>query len=192
MNITRKQSLNATHRSPGGFPLTTLSDWGWHSQPPPTSSGKDPFETYAYNYLNTTQGRAVPYPLSTGSAGAQWLRANPHRLHLMQMALRRRTDTFAPLQLDTDVLRTGATQALDVWSGELVSNFTLLSTTAATTNQGARVSTRTVCHMDLDVLSWRVESDLLHGSGAALVLRVAFPYGSQAEYGGGADWGTKS
>ena len=109
----------------------------------------------------------------------------------MQMALRRRADTFTPLRLDTDVLRVGATQSLDLWRGELVSNFTLASD-AEGAGSGARVRTRTVCHMDLDVLSWRVESDVLHSRAdniSAVVLRIAFPYGSEAEYGGGADWG---
>ena len=187
---THEQNLNSTYYSPGGFPLTTMSDWGWHSQPPPLSSGANPFQTYTYDYLKTSEGRAVPYPLSTGTPAAQWLRANPHRLDLMQMALRHRTDTFKPLRRDTDVLRVGASQSLDPWSGELVSNFTLAS--AGRGGNRTRVSTRTVCHMDLDVLSWRVESDALFSGPdnmSGVVLRMAFPYGSEAEYGGGADWG---
>ena len=209
------QSLNTSYRS---FPLTTLSDWGWHSSPPPRGQ-PDPFADFGYSFLNTSEGRAVPYPLNTsGGAGGgpEWLRANPHRLDLLQVALRRRADTATPLVLGSgggkgaagDVPRASSVQVLDPYSGELVSNFSVVSgasrAAAAAADADApatAMSTRTVCHMDLDLLSWRVEGAPLQqqqqqqqqqqappADEEHLVLRLAFPYGSMAEYSGGNDW----
>eukprot|EP00937_MAST-01D_sp_MAST-1D-sp2_P007010 g7010.t1 len=173
------QSLNETYHATPGFPLTTLSDWGWHSSPPPIDQ-PDPFKSFKYTYLNTSEGRAVPYPLDSSGADGEWLRANPHRLNLLQVSLRRRNDTRKPLGIGPgDVDAESTAQALDLWTGVLDSNFSV---------GGAAVRTRTACHPELDVLSWRVEGAALLGGAQPLALRLAFPYGSQAMYGDGADW----
>ena len=36
-DVTGFQTLNTSYKT---FPLTTLSDWGWHSQPPPAPTDK--------------------------------------------------------------------------------------------------------------------------------------------------------
>ena len=43
-DVTGFQSLNESYHDP--FPLTTMSDWGWHSSPFP--EGVDPFADYEY------------------------------------------------------------------------------------------------------------------------------------------------
>ena len=186
-DATGMQTLNSSiysTRGADGFPLTTLSDWGWHSQPPPT--GVDPFKSFAYTRYDTSTGAQVPYPMASSSndpAVEEWLRSNPHRLDLIQVALRRRSDTSAPLTLgdSSGIIQSSAKQTLNPYTGELVSNFTLSS--------GASCTTRTVCHMDLDVLAWRLSSAaLLPTHKQQVVLRVAFPYGTTSEYGGGSDW----
>ena len=88
------------------FPLTTLSDWGWHSSPYPgteansranrtKTTGEDegagegestPFSSFEYTFFNISTGRKVPYPLDCKGEDAEWLRANPHRLDLIQVA----------------------------------------------------------------------------------------------------------
>lgn len=162
-DATGLQSLNTTYGTTnGGFPLTTLSDWGWHSSPLPAGT----FSNYTYEYFNTSLNRSVPYPtkFEAGGGGHSWLRQNPHRLDIIQVALRRREDTHTPLELDTDILRESATQTLDPWTGELVSNFSLRTTGRTgtpTTQNGTQMTTRTTCAMDLDLLSWRVEGPLL-------------------------------
>jgi len=59
------------------MPLCTQAQWGWHSAPgrPPGELRLEEFETY---------GRKVGYPSdSKGQAELfNWLRENPHRLHL--------------------------------------------------------------------------------------------------------------
>src|SRR5256714_8232367 len=62
------------------FPLCTTAHWAWHSVPIP--AGLDP-KQFRYQMFDT-YGRPVPY--ATSNAGRQelfdWLRQNPHRLHL--------------------------------------------------------------------------------------------------------------
>jgi protein-glucosylgalactosylhydroxylysine glucosidase len=70
-----------------GMPLCTESQWGWHSMPNPQGYKlADALNTY------DVAGRKVPYAAGAGSGGysaaANWLRANPHRLHLGQIGLR--------------------------------------------------------------------------------------------------------
>ena len=176
-DLTGFQTLNESYQM---FPLTTLSDWGWHSSPYPGTKGSPtPFETFKYTEFNISTGRDVPYPLDpTGPAG-QWLRANPHRLDLIQVALRKQSAPSEPL-LPVDLGHgKGAGQTLDPWTGELASNFTY-GTHA--------ISTRTSAMMDLDVLSWALEQPVRLPE--PLVVRVAFPYGSSNRPG--QDWGSDS
>src|SRR5215207_6009544 len=68
------------------MPLCTMSQWGWHTKPMPENlQGK----TYQLTEFDT-YGRKVVY--QTGRAGQQelydYLRENPHRLHLGQIGLR--------------------------------------------------------------------------------------------------------
>jgi hypothetical protein len=142
---------------------------------------------------------------------AGWFNANPHRIDLIQVGLRRATNTSAPLVAADLLLQegsgvAGAAQELDPWTGEIRSNFTLLlgsggSTGNSTSGGGVQYSTRTACHMDLDLISWRVErigspthpqqqpmqqqinnepqekKQQHHATvEAPLVLRIAFPY----------------
>ena len=214
-DATGLQSLNTTYGTTnGGFPLTTLSDWGWHSSPLPAGT----FSNYTYEYFNTSLNHSVPYPtkFEAGGEGHSWLRQNPHRLDIIQVALRRREDTHTPLELDTDIVRESAAQILDPWTGELVSNFSLRTTgrrTGTPTPQhGTQMTTRTTCAMDLDLLSWRVEGPLLRRTPSRpatttmyqrrpappappaplrdehVVLRIAFPYGTTDFSGAGGDW----
>lgn len=210
-DATGMQSLNGTHKT---FPLSTLSDWGWHSSPPPgipAGAGHQDevtefFRGYKYDLYNISDGRQVPYPTAqaptftpgqaNGSNPYEWLRRNPHRLDLIQVALRRQAAPDVPLT-PADLDSASATQELCPWTGELASNFSFGTARAA-------VRTKTACHMDLDLLSWRVESPALlgavaagHGDGPtpapdaradALAVRVAFPYGSGDMGGGGHDW----
>ena len=85
-DITGLQTFPDYHRK--GISLGTLSQWGWHSLP--NTEGytlADAMNCYA------VAGREVPYAAGGGPSGgyspaANWLRANPHRLHLGQIGLR--------------------------------------------------------------------------------------------------------
>ena len=101
-------------------PLGTLSDWGWHTFPNPSGWDADKFEFKTYPDLN---GRRVPYCDVPGdkknSPEIQWLRANPHRLHLGQIGFILRHADGSPARTNdlTDI-----SQHLDLWNGKIVSH----------------------------------------------------------------------
>ena len=203
-DITGFQTLNESYQV---FPLTTLSDWGWHSTPPPPSSNKStPFSAYEYKYYNTSSSfgdrnwsktRKVPYPTNmpkSAEDGGSWLRENPHRLDLIQVALRRRKSTLSPLRIDVDIDSKSSVQVLEPYTGLLRSNFTFHN---AEGNQDSHMAVQTVCHMDLDIIAWRVEGNSMTTLQNktrrttdldVLVAHIAFPYGSSSGYGGGYNW----
>ena len=85
-DVTGLQTLNATYTFP---PLQTQThaDWGWHVTPPP--SGVDPAKFVETPI--TARGHTARYPVTAdGQVGEyNWLRANPHRLSLLRLFLRR-------------------------------------------------------------------------------------------------------
>ena len=135
------------------FPLCTQSQWGWHSFRRP--AGKLTLVEY------DTFGRKVGYP-SSGRGQEEifnWLRENPHRLHLGRIGL---------LGVKEEDI-SGAEQTLDLWSGILTSRFQY---------KGKPVTVRTCVHPTLDMLACEID--------APLKIAVDFPYGSPAM--NPADW----
>lgn len=154
----------------GGIPLCTMAQWGWHTAPPglgvsPSALQPETYETY---------GRSVGY--ATRSAGQEgpynWLRQNPHRLHLGRIGLELRTSGGRRARAEE---LTAIYQRLDLWSGVLESRFEF---------EGTPVLVETCCHPQLDAVAVRIESPLA-GSGR-LAVRLEFPYGSPAT--AAADW----
>ena len=153
-----------------GIPLCTQSQWGWHSFPSPGGlSAKDlkleQFDTY---------GRKVGY--ATSAAGQEelfnWLRENPHRLHLGRIGLR---------LLDAGGRRipptafTAVRQTLDLWAGVLSSSFQV---------GGVPVTVETCSDPEEDALAVIVRSPLV--SQERLGVTFDFPYGSPQM--NAADW----
>jgi hypothetical protein len=144
------------------FPLCTVSHWGWHTTPPPAGLDVHDFRYTEYD----TYGREVGY--ATDAAGQQtlfnWLRENPHRLHLGRIGFElKKSDGSLAQASDISNIR----QELNLWSGVLVSQFEL---------EGKPARVTTACHPTDDALAATIESPLL-ASGQMTVL-VAFPYGS--------------
>jgi hypothetical protein len=145
-------------------PLCTMSQWGWHTTPLP--AGLDPKQFRLTQY--DTHGRSVGY--ATSSEGQRelydWLRENPHRLHLGQIGL---------LLLKGDVTGSIAdisdiNQKLDLWSGTIKSDFKFA---------GEPISVRTAVHPNYDLLAVEIKSGLIReGRPARLAVRLRFPYGS--------------
>lgn len=152
------------------MPLCTMSQWGWHTTPPP--GGLDPKALRLTQY--DTHGRPVGY--QTSAEGQRelynWLRENPHRLHLGQIGLRLLKADGREAQ-PSDIH--DAEQRLDLWRGVLTSRFKL---------QGRPVTVTTAVHPSLDLLAVSIESSLV-GEGR-LAVRFAFPYGSPSMQA--ADW----
>ncbi|MBZ5623230.1 MAG: glycoside hydrolase family 65 [Acidobacteriia bacterium] len=139
------------------MPLCTQSQWGWHTVPEPSGKGPadlrlTPFETH---------GRKVGYPTSSNGQKDlfDWLRENPHRLHLGRIG-------FA-IGGPQEIARTE--QTLDLWSGVLRSRFQY---------GGREVTVETCCHPTLDLLAVTVS--------APPPVVFEFPYGSGGM--SAADW----
>jgi hypothetical protein len=153
------------------IPLATLSQWGWHTAPNPKGWSMDSF-----HYTNApSHGRSVGYadiPNDVRTPEIEWLRANPHRLHLGRVGFRlRKADGSEARPSDL----TGIEQTLDLWSGVLDSRFVL---------EGEPVHVETIVHPGRDVLAVRVTSSLV-GQGR-IGIELLFPYGTGGPTA--ADW----
>lgn len=138
-----------------GVPLGTQSDWGWHSfANPKRYTPEDAYRDYDFG-----RGRMEPYSVQFNEPGRQqdaanWLRINPHRLHLgvvgFELPSTVTFDDFADV-----------TQTLLLGSGIIDSRYTL---------QGVPVHVQTVCHPERDLLAARVKA------GQPMPIRLHFPY----------------
>jgi len=161
------------HDRPGTM-LGTYAQWGWHVEPvDPLPSLSDSLHRYA-----SPHGPVDYVDLSAAverghRPGAEWLRGNPHRLHLGLIGFADHRGS-SPRELELADLRWDQ-QDLDLWSGRLHSSFAWC---------GTPVRVETICDPELDRLAVTVDSPALT---AGLVVRLRFPYGSQ-QWHDGADW----
>jgi len=146
------------------IPLGTLSDWGWHTSPNSNGWSIDTFQFKEFADLN---GRKVPYadvPHNQPTPETQWLRANPHRLHLGQIG-------FVLTHADGSTARTNdltdIEQTLCLWNGTVESRFKF---------DGQPVTVETVCDPKPDGIAVHVESPLL--KLGRLAIQIHFPYGT--------------
>src|SRR5438874_13463019 len=146
------------------MPLCTMSQWGWHTTPLPAGLDPQQFRLTQYD----THGRSVGY--ATSSEGQRelydWLRENPHRLHLGKIGLLlSKGDVTGSL---SDI--SSIDQRLDLWSGTLKSDFKFA---------GELISVRTAVHPNYDLLAVEIKSVLIReGRPARLGVRFGFPYGA--------------
>jgi len=158
-----------------GVRLGTQSDWGWHSFPNPDSFAIGDVQKYY-----ASGSKLVPYTFQftndsdeRKNLASQWLRENPHRLHLGIIGLSilkgdSTPVTFSDINLDS--------QLLDLWTGELLSSFRVDS---------SEVKVWTVCHQELDMVSFRITSDLV--ADGKIRVRIRFPYADHDKFGSGVD-----
>lgn len=159
-----------THYSKG-VPLGTQSDWGWHSfANPKRYTPEDAYRDYDFG-----RGRMEPYSVQFNEPGRQqdaanWLRINPHRLHLgvvgFELPSTVTFDDFADV-----------TQTLLLGSGIIDSRYTL---------QGVPVHVQTVCHPERDLLAARVKA------GQPMPIRLHFPYPTGEHADDACDWDADS
>jgi len=108
-DVTGLQTLNSTYISPP-LQMQTHADFGWHTTPPPTGVNPLRFKETAI----VARNHSALYPVTqTGQAGEwAWLRANPHRLSLLRLFLRR--SSGVPIAAaDVQSIR----QTLHLWNG---------------------------------------------------------------------------
>jgi hypothetical protein len=151
-------------------PLGTLSQWGWHTAPNPQGFSMEKFHFRDFDVF----GRKVSYDDAPSplTPEAEWLRDNPHRLHLGRISFLLTASNG--VRAGTNDL-TDIAQTLDLWNGILRSHFQF---------DGQPVDVLTVCHPDLDLLAVRAVSPLL--KDGRLRVELHFPYGTGATTT--ADW----
>ncbi len=145
------------------IPLATLAHWGWHTAPNPNGWSIDRFRFNEFE----SHGRRVGYadiPGDVRTPEIEWLRANPHRLHLGRIGFLLKRANGARAQL-ADL--SAVEQTLDLWEGVLKSRFEI---------EGQPVEVETVGHPEVDQIGVRVRSRLVRLGRLAIELR--FPYGT--------------
>ncbi len=167
VGITGLQTFTESYAR--GIPLCTLSYWGWHTVP-----NREGYRLEDAMKYYDTYGRPVGYASVTGTPAANWLRGNPHRLHLGRIGFILKREDGSEVVVE-DVAH--AAQTLDLWTGRVTSDFEI---------EGQPVHVETACHGSLDAIGVRVVSPLVESG--RLAVRFAFPYGSQAWGLSAADW----
>lgn len=157
-----------------GIPLGTQSQWAWHSTPAATRySLADVARPY-----ETCDGKNVPYAVQhkegPAAEASDWLRQNPHRLHLGLVGLVLLKDDGTEAAL-TDLHNIH--QRLDLWTGEITSTYTVDS---------LPVKVILCAHPQDDQIAVRIESPLI--AKERLRVRLRFPYGQQCHVCPGYDW----
>jgi protein-glucosylgalactosylhydroxylysine glucosidase len=157
-----------------GIPLGTQSQWGWHSFP----------NTEGYRLENALQeydfhGRKILYsaqikkpPLKKETS--DYLRVNPHRLHLGMLGLEILKPDGSKVTMNEI---TGIHQELDLWTGEIHSTFMV---------QNEKVEVTTVCHQDRDQIAVEIRSPLIKKGLLKINLRFSYPTGGHVD--SGCDW----
>lgn len=155
-----------------GVPLGTQSDWGWHSFSNPKGyTPQDALKEYDFGHGSST----ALYSCQFREAGRQhdaseWLRINPHRLHLGVVGFE--LPEVVTLDDFTDI-----NQTLHLSSGMITSSYKL---------QGNGVTVQTVCHPTSDRIAVHVKSS------QPLPLKLHFPYPTGAHSDDGCDWNSDS
>lgn len=154
-----------------GIPLGTMSNWGWNTAPNPENYNiSDVYKTY------DVHGRKIDYVHQFRKtddnrkfAASEWLRENPHRIHLGLIGLCITREDGSEININ-DVA--DPVQILNLWTGEIESRFSV---------EGQPVKVYSVCHPDYDLVSFRIASPLI--SSGKLKFRIRFPYGAPVSFG---------
>jgi protein-glucosylgalactosylhydroxylysine glucosidase len=154
-----------------GISLGTMSDWGWHTGPNPENFRlSDVYKSY------DVHGRPVDYIRqfrteddARKAAASDWLRSNPHRIHLGMVGLQILKQDGTEISI-SDIK--DPVQKLNLWTGDIDSKFTV---------DGEPVHLRTVCHPDYDMISVKIISGLI--SKNRIKVKINFPLGVSSPNG---------
>ncbi|MBC7889470.1 MAG: hypothetical protein H7Z13_16455 [Ferruginibacter sp.] len=169
VDVTGLQSFPNAYSK--GVPLGTQSEWGWHSFPNTNQyEFKDALKTYQLN------GRDVKYAVQWNGPeqnknAANYYRQNLHRLQLGNIGLEIIKKDGSLYTLD-DVKNIH--QALNMWTGEIRSKFTV---------ENIPVEVITFCHQQQDAVAVKVNSILIREKRFSVRLRLPYPTGNWADMG---------
>lgn len=142
-----------------GVPLGTMSEWGWHSFP--NTKGFTPADALANHDFHRGHDELYSLQLKQperAKAAVEYLRANPHRLHLGTIGLNL-GDTASVRDVD---------QKLDMWTGVIDSRFTY---------KGADYRVETTCSPDAD----RIASTISSTGKIGVLFRFPYPTGVHSD-----------
>lgn len=156
-----------------GVSLGTQSQWGWHSFTGKEYSIEDVAEWY-----ESCHNKRVPYAVQhkegEKKAAADWLRTNPHRLHLGLVGLTLLMEDGTEARI-SDLQQ--VEQELDLWTGKITSTYQV---------EGVPVKVELYGHHDRDQIAARIQSPLL--ARGRLKVSFRFPYGNDCHVCPGYDW----
>jgi protein-glucosylgalactosylhydroxylysine glucosidase len=164
MDFTGLQTFPGFYRH--GIPLGTEAEWGWHSFPANRDYSID--ETVKPLFSHGRQvAYAVQWPAGTTQGeAADYIRKNPHRIHLASIGLyiTRSDGSDVSLSDFKDI-----NQHLNMWNGELISRFTIEDTPVEIVSL--------IGQGDNNILGVRIKSPLLKEGRLGLRVRYPFPTG---------------
>jgi hypothetical protein len=154
-----------------GISLGTMSNWGWHSGANPENYQlADVYKSYEVHGRNVNYVRQFRTAEDARKgAASDWLRSNPHRIHLGMVGLQILKEDGSEAAI-SDIK--DPVQKLDLWTGEIDSRFTV---------EGEPVHVKTVCHPNYDMISVKVVSGLI--ARKRLRVKINFPLGISAPNG---------
>lgn len=160
-DVTGLQTFHQMYRN--GVPLGTMAQWGWHSFP--NIEGFEPKD--ALREFDFGRGHTEWYSCQLkderGKRASDYLRANPHRLHLGIIAFK----NISPADI-TDI-----DQTLDMWNGILSSSYKC---------KGKKMHVETSCDANSDMIVAKIEDKSRHD----VELKLPYPTGNHSD--DGCDW----
>lgn len=172
VDVTGMQTFPEAYEN--GIPLATQSQWGWHSFP---NKGDYVLEDVLVDYESCNDKSytvAIQHKSGRAKEATDWLRVNPHRLHLglIGLVLLKSDGTEAKIE---DIQQIN--QELNLWKGKITSEFTV---------EGVPVKVELYSHQDQDMIGFRIESELINTG--RLKVKFRFPYGKNCHVCPGYDW----
>lgn len=160
-DVTGLQTLHRLYAK--GVPLGTMAQWAWHSFP--NTEGYKPAD--ALRSYDFGRGREEWYSCQLkderGKAASDYLRVNPHRLHLGITAFK---------GMDANDI-SDIDQTLDLWNGTIRSAYLC---------QGRQVRVTTLCHPHRDMVVAKISNPGRHH------VELLFPYPTGNHSDDACDW----
>lgn len=174
VDVTGLQSFPDAYAE--GIPLTTMSDWGWHSFPNTFQLTEEETQrTLRFPHRRHAEVYAVEYKQGGRQQEATtYYRVNPHRLNLGAIGLKLYAHNGKPIDLHqlTDIH-----QELQLYDGLLESTFRA---------DGHPVRVTTAVLPNSPTIIYRIQTSLLTDGHARVSLRFPYPTGLHAD--DASDW----
>ncbi|WP_216655773.1 glycoside hydrolase family 88 protein [Xylanibacter muris] len=175
VDFTGLQSFPVEYEN--GVPLTTMSEWGWHS----FENIKKVTPEESQKSFDLGHGRDEVYAVEYKQAGrnkdaTDYFRINPHRLNLGALGIAFKDEKGNAVEMGQI---SGIRQELKLWDGVIESKYNV-------DNTPVEVTTGTTTKEGYSGIFTRVKSRLLGKGQACLTLKFPYPTGKHAD--AASDW----